>query len=113
MICCLEAHTLTGWMKQNMRDGRRDAFVKLQGYQHMCSRVEHRPSEKVQGGHNRINPDAGGYCSGKNCSDSWFVDDGRHDTSLMPRLVCLGRISYEGESDEPRQTARMDSSAKT
>ena len=37
----------------------------------------------------------------------WVVDDGRHDTSLMPRLVCLGLLSFEEESDEPRLTARM------
>ena len=42
----------------------------------------------------------------------WIVDDGRHDTSLKSRLLCLGRSSFEDESDEPRQTVLMEQLSK-
>ena len=42
----------------------------------------------------------------------WVVKDDRHDTSLLPRLVCLGLLSFEEESDEPKRTAPMEQLSK-
>ena len=71
------------------------------------SRVEQRTAEKVQGSHNWIDPGTQAAFVLEETAP-WVVKDDRHDTSLLPRLVCLGLLSFEEESDEPRRTARME-----
>ena len=75
------------------------------------SRVEQRSSKKVQGDHNRIDPATQMTTvlkKQKKLLRPCILHDGRHDTSLMSRLICSRRISFEEDSDESRQTILME-----
>ena len=92
MIYCLEAHALAGGMITKLERWATRCLRPIARVPACDPRVEQGLSEKL------LRP--------------WFMEDRRHDTSLMPRLVCLGRISFEEESDEPPQTARMEQLSK-
>ena len=113
IIYCLEAHTLTGGM-----------ITKLDRWATRCLRqIARVPAHVTHVSNNALRRKFKVATIGsilarkrllfwKKLLRPWFMDDGRHDTSLMPRLVCLGRISFEEESDEPRRTARMEQLSK-
>ena len=113
MIYCLEAHTLTVGMT-----------TKLERRTTRCLRqIARVPAHVTHVSNNALRKRYKVATIGsilarrrllfwRNLLRPWVVKDDRHDTSLLPRLVCLGLLSFEEESDEPRRTARLEQLSK-
>ena len=104
MIYCLEAHTLTGVGNEATRCLRQIARVPAH-VTHVSNNALRRQYMVATIGsilaRRRL-------LFWRKILRPWAVKNGRHDTSLLPRLVCLGMLSFKEESDEPRQTLRME-----